>query len=391
LLGVNLERGYYVWPILAKAKAMFELDSTNAILFYSAIIVGVVSGLLLIKARLAHSRLSRTEEAIQPELAARKREVTTTLQTTRPLRGLSLVMLLVMLAAAIVFVTFIVVIGVGDNYYNSENYYAIRNSYITISITFVSLPIIAIMYNHLSPRSAMLYIKIQRFFFRLQKKRKEYRIVVLDLSDYGKKHSVALVMSRSLFPLLVSLTLGLTIFGAFASEMTGLSGTTGSMNMVWLAEFELYGGLTFIASYLLMIFISPGGWLLDDCGVVYFEQPKEVIHPGDISKISDWLTGWLKGFFGISALLSYYQLFAGTDFLALVDMEDPLMGMLLLVFIFMIMLVFTPILYGLTAMFSANASMIDDLEFNRKQLFAMLQKAGIDVTPRRLKDFFERA
>ncbi|MEX2681744.1 MAG: hypothetical protein Q6373_009090 [Candidatus Sigynarchaeota archaeon] len=390
LLGVSVENGYYVRAPLEKAKAMFELDSTNAILFFSAMIVGVVSGLLLIGAKRVHSRLSRQEEAIQPELVAKTPEVTTTRATTKTLRGLSIAMLLVMLAATIVFIVFVIIIGMGENYYNSENYHAIRNSYLTISITFVSLPVIAILYNHFSPTSAMLYIKIQRFFYRLQKKRKEYKVVVLDLSKYGKKHSIALVMSRSLFPLLVSLTLGLTVFGTFASETTGLSGTTGSMNMVWLAEFELLAGLTFIASYLLLIFISPGGWLLDDCGVVYFEQPRDVIHPGDISKISDWLTSWLKGLFGITALINYYQLFAGTDFLSLVDMEDPLMGMLLLVFVLMIMLVFTPILYGLIAMFSANASMIDDLEFNRKKLFDKLRKAGIDVTPRRLKDFFER-
>ncbi|MBN2150757.1 MAG: hypothetical protein JW839_04835, partial [Candidatus Lokiarchaeota archaeon] len=381
--------GYMVISPFEKAKALFELDATNAALFYSAMVVGLVSGLLLIKARRAHSRLSRQEEAMQPEMAARKREVTTTLKTTKPLRLLSLALLLVILAATIIFVTYIVLIGTGDNYYNSQAYYAVRNSYITISLTFVSLPILAILYNHMSPRSAMLYIKIQRFFFRLQKKRKEHRIVVLDMADYGKKHSIGLVMSRSVFPLLVSLTLGLTVFGALATDSGGLTGVTGEVNLVWLSEFELYAGLTFIGSYLLMMLISPGGWLLDDSGVVYFEQPKDVIHPGDISKISDWLTGWLKGFFGLTAIFNYYNLFAGTDFATLVNMEDPLMGFILVVFIFIIMLVLSPILYGLIVLFASNASMIDDLEFNRKRLYTALQKAGVDITPKRLKDFFE--
>jgi hypothetical protein len=391
LVVVSTSGGYKIQAIELGSTVMFELDPINAIVFVASMIVGLISGLALIMAKRVHSRLSRKEEELQPALASREHSIRTTAATTRPLRTLSTAMLLVLVASTVLFVVYIIVIGTGDTYFESANFYAVRNGYITISLTLVSLPMIAVLNNHVSPKSAMLYIKIQRFFYqKLFRGKKEYRVVVLDMSEYSKKFSISLVISRSLFPLLVSLTLGLTVFGAFASDTTGMGGTTGSINLVWLSEFELYAGLTFIGSYLLMMLISPGGWLLDDSGVVYFEQPVDTHHPGDISKISDWLTGWLKGFFGFTAIINYYQLFAGTDFTSLVNMDDPLMAIVLIVFVFIIMIILSPILYGLIAMFSSNASMIDDLEYNRKILYDNLQKAGIDVAPKRLKDFFDR-
>ncbi|NMC05127.1 MAG: hypothetical protein GYA24_07950, partial [Candidatus Lokiarchaeota archaeon] len=92
-----------------------------------------------------------------------------------------------------------------------------------------------------------------------------------------------------------------------------------------------------------------------------------------------------------TALLNYYQLFAGTDLASLVNMDDPVQAFFLVVFVFVIIIIASPILYGLIAMFWANASMIDDLEYNRERLYAAMRDAGIDVTPRRLKDFFEKA
>ncbi len=391
IVSVESDNGYYVQSASQATKRMFELDDMYLVALVVAVAVGLVSGLILIKARRTHARLSSKEEEMQTVVVANETSITTTRKTTRPLRSLSMAMLLVILASAIMFIVYIVVIGTGDNYYNSENFYAIRNGYITIGLTLVSLPIIAVLYNYASPGSAMLQIKIQRFFYKvLFKGKKEHRVLVLDMSDYAKKFSIPMIIGRSMFPLLVSITLGLTVFGALATDTSGIGGTTGSINLIFISEFELYAGLTFIGSYLLMAFISPGGWLLDDSGVVYFEQPVDTHHPGDISKISDWLTGWLKGFFGFTALLNYYNLFADTDLTKLVDMGDILSAILLVVFVFGIMIIASPLLYGLIAMFSSNASMIDDLEYNRERLYAMLRKSGVDVTPKRLKDFFER-
>ncbi|MBN2152527.1 MAG: PQQ-binding-like beta-propeller repeat protein [Candidatus Lokiarchaeota archaeon] len=390
VLGVESGHGYYVYLVLGGTKRMYELDPVNLAVLAAAAVIAIVSALALVKLRRRQARLSLKEEEMQTIQVANERSITTTRQTTRPLRSLSMAMLLVILASTVMFVTMIVVVGVGDMYYEGQNYYAVRNGYITIALTLVSLPVISVLYNYASPGSAMFQIKVQRFFYKvLFRGRKEHKVLVLDMSDYAKKFSITMIIGRSMFPLLVSLTLGLTVFGALATDTSGLSGTTGSINLIWISEFELYAGLAFIGAYVLMAFISPGGWLLDDSGVVYFEQPVDAHHPGDISKISDWFTGWLKGFFGFTALLNYYTLFAGTDLTKLVNMSDPISALLLAVFVFGIMIIASPIIYGLIAMFSANASMIDDLEYNRERLYAALKKSGVDVTPRRLKDFFD--
>lgn len=392
VISVAERSGYKVMAIERGSSYLFEIEPMNMVMLFVGIIVGLISGMALIKASRVYDRLSRQEEGTQAVLGRAERSITTTRSTTKPLRTVSTVMLLVVLTSTVIFVLFIIVIGMGNNFYGSANYHAIQSGYITISITFVSLPLIAVLYNHASPRSAMFYIKIQRFFYqRIMRGKKEYKVLVLDMFDYAKRFSMGSIISRSLFPLLVSVTLGLAVFGELASDTSGMSGTSGTINLTWISEFELYAGLTFIASYVFMMLISPGAWLLDDAGVVYFVQPVDVHQPGDISRISEWLTGWLKGFFGFTALLNYYQLFAGTDLASLVNMDDPVQAFFLVVFVFVIIIIASPILYGLIAMFWANASMIDDLEYNRERLYAAMRDAGIDVTPRRLKDFFEKA
>ena len=46
----------------------------------------------------------------------------------------------------------------------------------------------------------------------------------------------------------------------------------------------------FVVSYLLLMFIIPGGWLLDDCGVVYFEEASDFSLSGDITMPIFWMT-----------------------------------------------------------------------------------------------------
>ncbi|MHA1849081.1 MAG: hypothetical protein ACTSXU_15665 [Promethearchaeota archaeon] len=309
--------------------------------------------------------------------------------TTKGLRSISFIMLTIILFATILFITYVIILNTNITIYNSGDFIGIRNAYITITITIASVPLISVLYDMYAPSSAMLYVKIQQFFYNtFYKKKKDYKILILDMNHYAEKFSPVLVLTRSLFPIFISLTLGLTIFQSFSTQQIQTTGSD-QMNILWLAEFEFFGGIVFILSYFFLIFIAPGAWLLDDAGVVYFEEPKDLHHPGDIDKISDWLQKFLKGIFGFTALLNYYRLFANFNILAMAQNEsNPIMGFFQ-IFMIIILVILSPILYGMLVMFTSNADMIDDIEYNSQRLYNKLKKAGHDITPRRLRTIFE--
>ncbi|MHA1681669.1 MAG: hypothetical protein ACTSUE_11725 [Promethearchaeota archaeon] len=372
------------------SKYIFQHSVLNTWVFYLCIGLVVASGILTALFSRIHRRLlSMEEKMVAGQSDSPGDTILTTSKTTRGLRKASITMLAIIIAVVSLFIYAIFFIDMGGiTVYGGTDYTAIRNAYLTVSLMLASTPLLSLIYNVSSPNSAMLYVRIQKFYYRfVNRGKKEHRIVVLDMSHYARKFSNMLIISRSLFPIFISLTLGLSVFQTFSRET--ITNEFGNFNLFWLADFEFYGGLIFIGTYIFLAFIVPGGWLLDDSGVVYFDEPKSIHHPGDISKISSWLLNWLKGLAGFTALFNYYKLFANFNIIEALQMES-VVSTITIAIIIIVLIILSPILYGLLAMFASNADMIDDLEYNREILYGKLQKMGIDTTPMRLRDFFTR-
>ena len=382
---------------LSPEQPLFRTSVKNLIFLIGGALMILTSTILLLLNRRQFMKLIPQNEGGKQENSAISKEDPETnkdkssilYQSTAKIRKSAGIMLIIFLMGMISFIFFMFIQGGGDfMILGSSNFAANSAAYRTLALMCASLTLISTLYNHFSPKSAMLFIRIQSWFYnKLFKGRKHHEILVLDMS-HSKKHSTFTIIQRSLFPLFISLTIGLSVFQAFGTE--SLTMIDGSTNIAWLAEFELYAGTTFVVSYLLLMFIIPGGWLLDDCGVVYFEEASDFNLPGDISRISDWLLNWLKGLFGFTALLKYYQLFRGLNFSTFMQNDDVLMGLFIIVFIIGLMLIGSPILYGLIVMFYGNTSMIGDLDYNRDKLFTEMEKEGLNTTPIKLKDFVDQ-
>ncbi|MHA1681351.1 MAG: hypothetical protein ACTSUE_10100 [Promethearchaeota archaeon] len=306
---------------------------------------------------------------------------------TKSIRNIGGTFLVILLASTSGF-TYFLIWKDSSVVYLAPDFLAMRNAYFTLGSLFASLPLIITLFTRLAPRSAMLYVNFQEFIFKkLMRKSKDYKVVVLDM-DYARKFSPMSAISRSLFPLLVSLTIGLWVFQAMSSEV--LTTLTGDFNLEWIAQFEMYAGMSFILSYFLLSLLIPGGWLLDDAGVVYFVEPRTNNSPGDISKISSWLLNLFKGLFGFTAMVNYYSLFKGLDLSFMFGPDEPIFSIILnVVLVIILSLIMSPILYGFSAMMLSNKSLIDTLPYNKHMLFKFLEKKGIDTGPRRLRHFFE--
>lgn len=310
-------------------------------------------------------------------------------EISRPLRIFSNIILVVLVASCVIFFVFIFLEQSNNLIINSDDFTVITGGYVTFGIMFASYPLVAVLNNHFSPHAGILYIKLQRAFYKVFKRNRDFRIIVLDM-PYARKHSFSTIFMRSLFPVLIAITVGLWLFTLHVNN--ALSPITGTgINFTWMSDFQLYGSSIFVLAYFLLVTIIPGGWLLDDSGVVYFDEPKSQLQPGDISKVSNWLTTLLKGIFGVTAILNYYRLFSGINFSNAVSMQNnPVMSLLMSIFVIGIYLIFSPIMYGIMVNIQSNASMISDLEYNRHVLYEKMVKAGLDVTPYRLREFFDR-
>jgi len=386
----------YSYMILGSTRAYYKTNSINEIVYYASYIILTLGTVFVILSKRKMEQLKDQQRSLEAkELdAINNEQVGTEMKKGKKtkvgsevgfMKRFAFIIFIVMLSAVVMFIYFIFGSNM-NSIYDSIETNAIRSAFITIALMFSSLPFISILYNQFATQSAIIYIKIQSFFYKvLMKGRKNYKVVVLKM-NYAKGCSSVTILSRSLMPILISLTVGLWIYQAFSSELFLTS--EGALNMSFIGDFETYAGIAFILIYIGLMFIIPGGWLLDDCGVVYFDEPVKDHHPGDISKISSWLLNWLKGLFGITAFLNYYMLFKNFSFNIGGVVNDVLGAVFMLIFVIGIMLIASPILYGLLTMLLSNSSMIQDLEYNKRTLFDKMQKQGLDTTAYVLRDVF---
>ncbi|MHA1820085.1 MAG: hypothetical protein ACTSVC_06395 [Promethearchaeota archaeon] len=298
------------------------------------------------------------------------------------LRKLALGVFFIIIAGLVIMITQIF-INQEHVIYKSGLYYAQRNLYIVFSLMMGLFPVISAMFNILAVKSSKIYIQIQKFFYhKLKRNKVDYKVVVLDMS-YARRHSPFILLSRTLFGLFVSITIGLSTFQLLYSGTLPVT----SVNIGFISEFEQLAALTITISLLFLAIFLPGGWLLDDCGVVYFEEPIEINAPGDISKISDWLLSWIKGLFGFTAIINYYRLFQYFDLSSIIK-SDPLSNLIVFMLI-LIDIIFIPILYPIAVLLYSSFSILEDIDYNHLHLMNVIENLGFDSHPHRLRDFFE--
>ena len=245
------------------------------------------------------------------------------------------------------------------------------------------IPIVAVLYNISAPIFATsIYMKTQAQFIRAQPGIHDYRVIVLDYGE-RQKRAPASYFTRSLFPILLAITVGVTLFNSFKTVGT-LTGFTGGRQMQeWIFQFELLCALPIILTFMASSLIVPSSWLLDDAGVVYFIENLQYREPGDVSKVSDWFLNYFKAIAGFTALLSYFSLFQNLKFS--IEMENLFLTIIMTLAIFAFIILF-PFFGGLIYMLVAQITIENNLPFLKQKLYQRMNVMGIDTTPHQLRD-----
>ena len=206
-------------------------------------------------------------------------------------------------------------------------------------ILFTFIPITAGVYVLITPHVSKWIIKINRFLFNLGKKKlrgkeqsnrlnqKEkhaklneiqeigeknsqpsFKYEIVMIPPFGRKSSKFEFISRFFSVMALTLSIGLIILDSTLID------TITNISDIQDPNFIKYITLLFrsliipgILSSLFFFWLVPTSWLLDDSGIIL----KRFILMITISKaliaLGEWFSSYLKGFIGISAILSYYK------------------------------------------------------------------------------------
>lgn len=275
---------------------------------------------------------------------------------------------------------------------------------------FLMMALIPDLYNKLAPYFAHnVFIKTQRKFYNYFMKtgKKDYRVIIINMVEKDKVSSVKRI-SRILLPLLISLTIGITIYqglgedgwlynalsrfidhpltnpsvlGILTEEMT-------NANDLWveIGKFARYCVLPMIITYALISLFIPSSWLLDDAGVCYYQQALKYREISDVDSISKWSLGFISGLFGFTALISFFGLFLpmlnqldtlGQNLSLLAEDVPPALGIAVLI----LALIIFPILVGILLMLTAQIKMERNYFENVERLYQLMEKDGITTVP----------
>ncbi|MHA1338894.1 MAG: hypothetical protein ACTSRZ_02820 [Promethearchaeota archaeon] len=278
--------------------------------------------------------------------------------------------------------------------------------------------LIPFIYSKAAPFFAeKIFINSQKSLYSLFVKRnmKDYQILIIDM-EKRKEISTFTQISRMILPLLISLTIGITIYTGLSADgflynalspnyidhpltnpnaLGVITPDMRSADEIWIeiGRFARYCIQPMIYTYIALVLIIPSSWLLDDAGVCYFEKAKKFRDISDIDSVSKWFLSVISGVFGFTAVSSFIQLFVPMfqnidDFMQLLDEFTeitPIIGALIVI----LAIVVFPILVGIVLTYAALHQMEKDYEINVTKLFKRLSKKGIDTTPRSLEVVFE--
>ncbi len=259
-----------------------------------------------------------------------------------------------------------------------------------LGVFYAMIPVVAVLYNLTAPTYATsLYINAQAKFFTMQPGKHDYRVLVLDFGGRNKRSMVS-YLSRCLFPIFLAVFLGNNIFSLAYRDKPPLTSFTGDTAMMtWMMSFELFCSLPIVLGFALASLLVPSSWLLDDAGVVYFMENLVLREPGDISKISEWLLKYIKAITGFAAIMSYFSLFANTDFTSLANSGDDFFVSFVIFLNVIFLLIAFPFIGGILYMLIAQITIENNLPVLKQKLFQRMNAMGIDTTPRQIRDVLD--
>ena len=245
------------------------------------------------------------------------------------------------------------------------------------------LPLTAAIYNIFAPYFAYFFIRLRDLFFRISKAYDD-RIIVLDMKG---REELGLIskLKRIIVPLSLSLAVGFYIYNTVAPLMgyrTSFTNISGEALGRFMGGYMLLCILPLIFSFLIFSFFNAGNYLLDDSGVVYLRVPKNYRKPADVEPISYWTQSIVKGFAGLSALITFFQFVLALDITTVIDMTG--MGAFFLAFLLIIIFYALPFLTGFSYILLAEELMDFSTSYNRKRLYHLMEKK-YDTSQREIK------
>lgn len=264
-------------------------------------------------------------------------------------------------------------------------------AFLTVSIMWYTLlPLTAAIYNQFAPRFAYLIVKLRELFFKISKSY-EHDILILDMGN-RKDINNLIKIKRVILPMLLSITVGFLVYN-YAAPLYGYAqnftqfGSTQFFSFI--AGYSLFCTFPMILSFSIFSFFIAGNYLLDDAGVVYYRESNKHRSPGDIEPISIWAQSMIKGFAGLSALITFSGFFASVDFSGFFTMDDQ--GIFFVIFgAFMVITMFwgNPFITSFSYILLAEEVMELSINTNVKKLHKIMEKKGYDVNPRKLTHLY---
>ena len=205
-----------------------------------------------------------------------------------------------------------------------------------------------------------------------------------------KEINIITQIKRIILPLLLSITVGFFIYNSFAPPLGFSQGFEqfGSVEFFsFMIGYMQLCLLPMVLSFLLFSFFISGTILCDDAGIVYFKESKKQRIPGDIEPISVWAQSMVKGFAGLSALITFGSFFQAVDFSGFfaIDNISFLIFGILIVFV---MFWGAPFLTGFSYILLAGEVMEYTVDHNAQKLYRMMAKNGYDIKPHKLTNIY---
>ncbi|TXT60109.1 MAG: membrane protein of unknown function [Promethearchaeota archaeon] len=250
-------------------------------------------------------------------------------------------------------------------------------------IWFGLLTLTAAIYNFFAPYFAYLFIRLRSVFFKLSKAYIN-KFYVIDMKQ-RKNLGTFSKLKRVMVPLLLSLAIGFYLYNYLAPILgysTSFSTLTPNQFGEFIVGYMILCILPLILSFTVFAFFNAGNYLLDDAGIVYFREPKKYRKPADVEPVSIWAQSLVKGAAGISALITF------VEFAITMDVQSAIQsaGQELFLIMLTILVLFwgLPFITGFAYILLAEELMDFSTEFNNKRLYKLMERGGIDATPRKI-------
>jgi hypothetical protein len=264
-------------------------------------------------------------------------------------------------------------------------------AFLTVSIMWYALlPLTAAIYNQFAPRFAYFIVKLRELFFKVSKSY-DHDILVLDMAN-RKSINNWIKIKRVILPTLLSITVGFLVYNyaapifGYAQNFTQFGST---QFFSFIAGYSLFCTFPLILSFSIFSFFIAGNYLLDDAGIVYYRESNKHRGPGDVEPISIWAQSIVKGFAGLSALISFGRFFATVDFSGFFTMENQ--SIFFVIFgAFMVITMFwgNPFITSFSYILLAEEVMELSINANVKKLYKIMEKNGYNVKPRILTHLY---